>query len=180
MPQRFATAWLRLLRVLIATCLALMVLLVFGNVVLRYVFNTGLTLSEELSRWLFVWLVFLGAVLAMHQHGHLGVDVLVRRLPPPLRRACVVASHVLMLWATWLLLRGSWSQTVINLGTSAPASGLPVAVVYAVGVVFGVAVGLLLLYELALMLLGRYTDDATGFDANDEAQAQERLERNAA
>ena len=160
MPQRFATAWLRLLRVLIATCLALMVLLVFGNVVLRYVFNTGLTLSEELSRWLFVWLVFLGAVLAMHQHGHLGVDVLVRRLPPPLRRACGVTSHLLMLWATWLLLRGSWSQTVINLGTSAPASGLPVAVVYSVGVVFGVAVGALLLHELWLMVRGQFADDA--------------------
>lgn len=160
MPQRFATAWLRLLRVLIATCLALMVVLVFGNVVLRYVFNTGLTLSEELSRWLFVWLVFLGAVLAMHQHGHLGVDLLVRRLPPPARRACRVTSHLLMLWATWLLLRGSWSQTVINLGTSAPASGLPVAVVYSVGVVFGVSVGALLLHELWLMARGHFAHDA--------------------
>ena len=47
--------------------MAVMVVLVFGNVVMRYVFNSGITLSEELSRWLFVWLTFLGAVIAMHE-----------------------------------------------------------------------------------------------------------------
>ncbi|NDY93052.1 TRAP transporter small permease, partial [Ideonella livida] len=41
--------------------LAVMVVLVFGNVVLRYAFNSGITVSEELSRWAFVWLTFLGA-----------------------------------------------------------------------------------------------------------------------
>jgi hypothetical protein len=42
-----------------------MVILVLGNVVLRYGFNLGITVSEEISRWLFVWLTFLGATLAM-------------------------------------------------------------------------------------------------------------------
>ena len=63
-----------------------MVVLVFGNVVLRYAFNTGITVSEEVSRWLFVWLTFLGAIVAMQEHGHLGVDMLVARLPTPARR----------------------------------------------------------------------------------------------
>jgi TRAP-type transport system small permease protein len=58
-----------------------MVVLVFGNVVLRYGFNLGITVSEEISRWLFVWLTFLGAIVAMREHGHLGVDTLVKRLP---------------------------------------------------------------------------------------------------
>ena len=42
-----------------------MVVLVFANVLLRYGFNSGITLSEELSRWLFVWMTFLGAVVAL-------------------------------------------------------------------------------------------------------------------
>ena len=54
-----------------------MVVLVFGNVVLRYGFNSGITVSEELSRWLFVWLTFLGAIVALREHGHLGTDMLV-------------------------------------------------------------------------------------------------------
>ena len=48
----------RLIDLLLAVALAIMVVLVFGNVVLRYGFNSGITTSEELSRWLFVWLTF--------------------------------------------------------------------------------------------------------------------------
>lgn len=145
---RIADAYFRLLKVLIAVCLALMVVLVLGNVVLRYAFNSGLTLSEELSRWLFVYLVFLGAVVALRERSHLGVDLLLQRLPPPLRRASLVLSQLLMLWATWLLLKGSWAQTVINFESTAPASGLPLAVVYAAGLVYGASAGVILLWEL--------------------------------
>jgi TRAP-type C4-dicarboxylate transport system permease small subunit len=59
---------------LMVVCLALMVVMVFGNVVLRYGFNSGITVSEELSRWLFVWMTFLGAVVAVRNHAHLGTD----------------------------------------------------------------------------------------------------------
>ncbi len=68
-----------------------MVVLVFGNVVLRYVFNSGIPISEELSRWLLVWLTFLGAIVALRQHAHLGVDTLVRALPPLGKQICFVA-----------------------------------------------------------------------------------------
>jgi TRAP-type transport system small permease protein len=107
----------------IALCLAAMVVLVFGNVVLRYAFNMGITLSEEVSRWLFVYLTFLGAIVAMREHGHLGVDTLVKRLPPIGKKICLAASQLLMLYATWLFLNGSWEQTMINLDVKAPASG---------------------------------------------------------
>ena len=52
----------RLMRLFTALCLAVMVVLVFGNVVLRYGFNSGIAFSEEMSRWAFVWLIFVGAV----------------------------------------------------------------------------------------------------------------------
>src|SRR5687768_3084826 len=97
-----------LLKALIALFLAIMVVLVFGNVVLRYAFNSGITVSEEVSRWLFVWLTFLGAIVAMREHAHLGVDSLVKRLPTWGKKGCFVASQLLMLYATWLLLAGSW------------------------------------------------------------------------
>ena len=51
----------------IAVLLAVMVVLVFGNVVLRYGFNSGITVSEELSRWLFVWMTFLGAIVGLQR-----------------------------------------------------------------------------------------------------------------
>ena len=106
MMVKLVDLYFRSLKALVALCLALMVLLVLGNVILRYVFNTGLTLSEELSRWLFVYLVFLGAVVALRERAHLGVDSLVKRLPASGQRACLVVSLILMLWANWLLVKG--------------------------------------------------------------------------
>ncbi len=55
MLQKLIDQISRLLSLLMVVSLALMVVLVFTNVVLRYAFNSGLTVSEELSRWLFVW-----------------------------------------------------------------------------------------------------------------------------
>ncbi len=87
-----------------------MVVLVFGNVVLRYGFNTGITVSEEVSRWLFLWMTFLGAVVALREHAHLGTDMLVSRLPRAGKQVCLVIAQLAMLYVTWLLLKGSWTQ----------------------------------------------------------------------
>src|SRR6478672_10868068 len=113
--SRIVEAYFHLLKVTIVVCLALMVIMVFGNVVLRYAFNLGLTMSEELSRFLFIWLTFLGAIVAFRERGHLGVDMVVSRLSPTGKKGCLIASELLMLWVTWLFLKGSWEQTMINL-----------------------------------------------------------------
>src|SRR3954470_14123273 len=91
---------------LIALGLAIMVVLVFGNVVLRYGFNSGITVSEEVSRWLFIWGTFLGALVAMREHGHLGMDMVVNKLPPWGKKICVVVSHLLMMLIVVLLFKG--------------------------------------------------------------------------
>jgi TRAP-type C4-dicarboxylate transport system permease small subunit len=156
--SRIVEGYFHLLKIMIALCLAIMVVLVFGNVVLRYGFNMGITSSEELSRLLFVWMTFLGAIVAMHEHGHLGVDILVRRLPAFGKKLCLVVSHVLMLFATWLFLQGSWEQTLINLDVSAPATGLSMGLFYGVGVVFSVSTGLILLWDLYRALAGKLSE----------------------
>jgi TRAP-type transport system small permease protein len=143
----------------IALCLAAMVVLIFGDVVLRYAFNMGITLSEEVSRWLFVYLTFLGAIVTMREHGHLGVDTLVKRLPPLGKKICLAASQLLMLYATWLFLDGSWQQTLINLDVKAPASGLSMAIFYGVGLIFSVSVGAILLYDLYRVLSGKLREE---------------------
>lgn len=167
-----------LLKVLIALFLAIMVVLVFGNVVLRYAFNSGITVSEEVSRWLFVWLTFLGAVVAMREHGHLGVDSLVRRLPALGKKTCLIVSQLLMLYATWLLLVGSWQQTVINWDVAAPASGLSTGWFYGAGLVFGVSTGLILLHDLYRAATGKLSDDELVMVKESEEQEEfEALQR---
>jgi TRAP-type C4-dicarboxylate transport system permease small subunit len=156
--QRVIEGFCRLLDALIALALALMVVLVFGNVVLRYGFNSGITMSEEVSRWLFVWMTFLGAVVALKEHGHLGSDMLVSRLPAVGKKICLVVGQLLMLYVTWLLFEGSLDQARINLDVAAPVTGAPLAIVYASGIVFAVAAAVLLLRELARALTGRMTE----------------------
>jgi TRAP-type C4-dicarboxylate transport system permease small subunit len=159
MLQKFIDGLCRLFGLLMVTCLALMVLMVFGNVVLRYGFNSGITVSEELSRWLFVWMTFLGAVVALRTHAHLGTDTLISRLPPAGKKACFVAAHLLMLSMCWLMARGGWQQTVINYGTTSAVMEASMAWFYASGVVFAVLAALIIAHELYKLLTGRLGDD---------------------
>ena len=149
----------RLFSWLMVACLVGMVVMVFGNVVLRYGFNSGITMSEELSRWLFVWMTFMGAVIAVRRHGHLGTDTLVSRLPPAGKKACFVAAHVLMLALCALMAKGAWTQMVINYGTTSAVMQASMAWFYASGVVFAVLASLILLDELYRLVTGKLADE---------------------
>ncbi|AKQ54223.1 TRAP transporter small permease [Bordetella hinzii] len=149
----------RMLNFAIAALLAVMVILVFGNVVARYGFNSGITISEELSRWMFIWMTFLGAVVALRERGHLGMDMFVSRLSRTGKKCCLVLGQLLMLYIVGLVLIGSWEQAVINADVKAPVSGAPMAIVYASGVVFAVLSGLILLVDLYRTVTGRLRED---------------------
>ena len=110
MLNAFIDRCCRAINLLIALALAVMVVMVFGNVVLRYAFNSGIAISEEVSRWLFVWITFLGAIVAVRERGHLGTDFLLARLPPLGQRICLGLSYALMIWCTWLLFSGALPQ----------------------------------------------------------------------
>jgi TRAP-type C4-dicarboxylate transport system permease small subunit len=64
-----------------------------------------------------------------------------------------------MLFADWLLLSGSWRQTIINIDDRAPATGLSMAIFYLAGVVFGVSTGIMLLYDLYRVVSGQASED---------------------
>lgn len=140
------------LSVVMVVCLAAMVLMVFGNVVLRYGFNSGITVSEELSRWAFLWVVFLGATVAVHEKAHMGVDSLVMSLPPLLRKAVLLAGYLLMLFVTWLMFSGSLAQTRINWDVEAPVTGYSMACAYGCGVVFAVSTGVMFVMQIWALL----------------------------
>jgi TRAP-type C4-dicarboxylate transport system permease small subunit len=148
----------RLLEGVIAACLAVMVALVFGNVVLRYAFDSGIAVSEELSRWLFVWLAFLGGVVGLRQHAHLGTDLLVGRLGPRGKKACLVVGYLLMLLVCAMLFSGSLEQTKINWDVTAPSSGASMAWFYSVGLVFSVSATAVLLADFWKLVTGRARD----------------------
>jgi TRAP-type transport system small permease protein len=156
--ETFINRYCRLLEGLMVAIMAIMVVLVFGNVLMRYAFNSGITVSEELSRWLFVWMTFMGAVVGLKEHGHLGTDMLIARLGRTGKRVCLVVAQLLMLWCTWLIFSGSLAQTRISWEVEAPVSGLSMAWVSGVGVVFAVLTAPILLRELWRTATGQATE----------------------
>lgn len=125
------TKWLEHLLVL---GLSTMGLMVFANVVLRYLFDSGIAVTEEVARFIFVWLTFVGAVLALKQGLHLGMDTLVRKLPPKVATVVQIVAQLLILLCCLIMLKGSWEQTRLNLGNRSALSGTPVGLLYSAGI----------------------------------------------
>lgn len=159
MLERVIDGYCRAIGYLIAAMLAVMVVLVFGNVVLRYVFNSGITVSEELSRWLFVWVTFLGAIVAVRDGAHLGTDMLVSRLGVTGRKVCLIAGHALMLFCCWLLFKGSLDQVIVNWTSESAVMEISMAVFYACGVVSAVSIAVILVNHLWRLLRGTLRED---------------------
>lgn len=138
----------RLVEWLMALALSIMVVLVFGNVVLRYAFSSGIAWAEEISRLMFVWMIFLGAILALRHHGHLGVEMVQAKLPGWARRGCAIVSHLLVLYGLWLFLYGSWTQTLIGLNTFSTVLGYPTALMASSGLLCAASMMLIVAVNL--------------------------------
>jgi TRAP-type transport system small permease protein len=159
MVNKLIDRYCRVLSWLMAASLALMVVLVFTNVVLRYAFNSGIAVSEELSRWLFVWLTFMGAIIALNERTHLGTDTLVSRIPVLGKKICLVIGHLAMLFICWLLFKGALDQVIINWETTSAAMETSMAIFYSSGVLLAVSGAVILLNDLWRLLTGKLSED---------------------
>lgn len=149
----------KLLELLVVVALVAMVVMVFGNVVLRYFFNSGITVSEELSRYFFIWLTYIGAMVAMREGGHLGVDTLVRRLPLGGKKFCLFTSEVLMLFCNALFLLGTYRMHHLQVSNVSPVVGISMIWVYGIGYVVAVVMGIFNIHMLWRLLTGRVAED---------------------
>ncbi len=156
--RKMVDGLMRAIEITIMAALAVMVVLVFINVVMRYGFGKGLAVSDELSRYCFVWLVFLGAIVAMRQHAHLGMDTVVRMLPPAGKKICFAVSHCLMLYGCVVFFQGSWTHTVLGHANKSAITGIPMSWVTAAGVLSSAAIGVILVADLVRLALGRLSD----------------------
>ena len=178
---RLADPFFRFLELLLVLCLASMVVMVFGNVVLRYAFDSGIPVSEELSRYFFVWLTFIGAVVVARDNAHMGVETLVARFGPAGRRICMGLCDVLILGCCAIFFWGTWRQAPLNWSNTAPITGLSMFWVYGIGFFTSVGIGVMTLQRLLRLLTGRLRpgelEAFAGEHPDDAAHAlKERLE----
>jgi len=102
----------RLEEYLTAALLAAMTLLTFAQVVMRYVFNSGLIWALETTTYLFGWLVLLGISIGVRTNRHIAVDLLSNRVPAAARRALALFAALLSLLYAALMVYGSWNLIV--------------------------------------------------------------------
>jgi TRAP-type C4-dicarboxylate transport system permease small subunit len=117
-----------------ALCLLmiLMVVIVFANVVARYYLSASLAWSEEVARFMLIWLVFLGAVLAYVNDEHLGLDIVVQLFPRRIRYGLAVVADLLVMVAIYLLIHGGAMLMRDSWEWGSPATDTPYGYVYAV------------------------------------------------
>jgi TRAP-type C4-dicarboxylate transport system permease small subunit len=177
MLQKPIDLFFKLLEFLVVVCLVAMVFMVFGNVVLRYGFNSGIDVSDELSRYCFIWLTYLGAMIAMREGGHLGVDTLIQHLPLLGKKVCLFLSEALMLFCNGLFFLGTWKMHELQVTNVSPVLGLSMIWIFGIGYLVSVVMGLINLQVIYRLLSGQLSEDelVQVQEAEGLADAEEQL-----
>ncbi|MEI4472330.1 TRAP transporter small permease [Frigidibacter sp. MR17.24] len=149
----------KLLEAFVALLLFVLVAMVFTNVMLRFFLNSGIVVTEELSRITMSILILSGAVLALIQQRHISMTLVVDRLPEAAKKVVVLITGIVMLYGNWLLAQGAWAQARLNFSSSYPISGLPSATIYVTATLAGAALALVVAGRMALILSGRMPAD---------------------
>lgn len=171
--QRVTELFYKLLGLIMVLLLAVMVLMVFGNVMLRYGFNSGIVVSEELSRYCFVWLTFVGAVLTFREHSHMGIESLVQRFGRRGRLICMALSNLVIMGCSAIFFWGAVMQFDINATMFAPVTGLSLAWVYGIGLFTGAICFLISAVRLVQVLIGRASDEDIARFVGEDGQIAE-------
>ena len=164
----------RLLEVILVISMVVMFVLVFANVMLRILFNTGIDFAEEIPRFAFIWMTFVGAVIGMHKHSHLGVDMVVAALPLLGRKLCWGISQAIMTLCSVYMLYGTWLQHEILASNASPVLQMSMLWVYGISYLTGTAITFICLSNLVRLFLGQ-VDESELIDVREEGmeEAQE-------
>ena len=135
----------RIIRYLVLVLLSLMVIIVFANVVSRYYLHFSLAWSEEVARFMLVWLVFLGSFLAYVNDEHLGLDILVKKFPPLLRKSVAIGVNLLVIFALYAVMEGGYLMMIANFDWLSSAAEIPQGYVY---LIIPVSCGLMILQTI--------------------------------
>jgi TRAP-type C4-dicarboxylate transport system permease small subunit len=165
MLPTFDRVLIRLNRWAVIAILAAMAAMVFANVALRFLTDHSILWVEEVSRYLMIWLTFLGAGLVLRYGGHVGVDTLQEALPRHaawIRAAIFVLLLAFFVTMLWLGVRYS----MVTWGQTTPVMQIPIGVVYlALPIGFALLIVHLLLMAASYVRQGRFLADAE-FDAD--------------
>ncbi|MCF6193255.1 MAG: TRAP transporter small permease [Kangiellaceae bacterium] len=151
----------KLLKYTVILMMSAIILAVLWQVFSRYVLQTPSSGSEELARFLLIWISLLGAVYSFRQKLHLGLHILVNKLSIRNRQVTqLVSLSLIILFSLTVLVYGG--VNLVNLTFNpvqiSPALGLHIGYVYSVLPIAGVLMSLYALGEVASILSAFYSD----------------------
>ena len=128
----------------ICVCLmSFMTVIIFIQVVMRYVMHNSLSWSEELARYCFIWLIYIGVAYGCKLMKHMKIDAALHLFPEKIRPYIVITGEVLVLvFAVYIVVTGvELTYKQWEFGKISPALGLPLQFINAAPVVgFGLVV----------------------------------------
>ncbi|GBU09085.1 2,3-diketo-L-gulonate TRAP transporter small permease protein [Gammaproteobacteria bacterium] len=142
----------KIMEVSLVLIMGILASIVFMNVVLRYGFNTNATFVEELSRFLFVWLTFIGAVITFHEYSHVSVSFFIKKLSSKMQLILSLITNGMMLFCCYLIVFGSFLQARLNWNNITPILEIPTGLVQVSGIVCGIGIGMVLIARIAFTL----------------------------
>ncbi len=143
--------------------LAVASVVVFAQVLFRYVLEQPLSWAEEGSRFLFIWVALLGAALAVRNRSHFAIGVIVGHCPKPIQEAVRVLIALLGTYIFGLMVTEGWTLVLLNQNQESPAMGLTMSIPYAVIPISGL---LMICFTWSdLILHWRHEDDVDNADA---------------
>ena len=166
--KRYGSSFWAAIEALLAVLMAVMIVLVFANVVLRYGFASGLRQSVELSRLGFVWISMLGAAVVLRRGEHLAVSEFAVALFPRAVPYLQKLIWLVVLGTVTMLVWGAAKQTLANWQNISPLTGLPSALFYLSGVIAGV-----LMAVIAIANLLGFSTKPSEEDTDDKGEARQ-------
>ena len=113
----------KIIRILLFITVAVMVVVMIYQVILRYVFSASNSWSEELCRYLFIYSVMLGAAIAVRRNSHLQIDVLTGRFSPRLKNiVTIIATLAGIVFLGYLFF---YSLSLMKTGAKTASAGIP-------------------------------------------------------
>ena len=144
----------RLLTIVASASLVALTVLVFYGVVMRYVFDDAQDYIEPIALLLVVTITMFGAALKVREGGHIGLDSLVRRLPPKGRTAIKALQHFCLIALSTAILVGCKEMASTTMGDRIPILGLPEGLRYVIPMVASLCI-ILFSVEHLIGLLAR-------------------------
>jgi TRAP-type C4-dicarboxylate transport system permease small subunit len=133
-----------------------MVVIIFINVILRYIFNSGWVWSEEVALLLAVWFIFIAMSLGVKQDLHININIIPsKKIPPPLARVFTILKSIAIFIIGFVMLTDGWKLVGVTMKSILPATGWPAGLLYAILPIASIV----MIYESLMDLLGIDTRD---------------------